>query len=121
MIRLTTLARRVAALVLAGSILAALFPASGGAHGPTPVLSSSLWGQSQSVGYRWRSGNVPPSRLQPAIHAAAIDSNDTRASKAAVFTSDSSAPSLIGYGLNATCGVNGIACFTRTAPTSTPR
>ena len=57
-------------------------------------------------------------RHQRAIKAAANDANDTRASKAATFDFDGSGPSLIGYGAGATCGVNGLACFTRDVPDS---
>ena len=41
----------------------------------------------------------------------------TRASKAATFTYDANGANPIGYGAGATCGVNGLACFTRDAPT----
>jgi len=101
-----------------GFALAVIAPTASVAHSPTPTLSSSLWSQNQNVLYRFRSGNVPPTRIQPAIHAAATDSNGSRASKAAIFRHDTAGTSLIGYGVNATCGVNGIACFTRSAPTS---
>ena len=51
-----------------------------------------------------------------AIKAAAGDANASRASKAATFTYDASGASPIGYGAGATCGVNGLACFTRDVP-----
>ena len=43
--------------------------------------------------------------------------NATRASKAATYTYDPAGANPIGYGPGATCGVNGLACFTRSAPT----
>lgn len=88
------------------------------AHAPDPVLSDSLWDQSDRLGFRWRSGAEPPADIRTAIRAAADDNNATRASQSAIFAYDSGATSLIGYGPGATCGVNGIACFTRTVPTS---
>ena len=63
-------------------------------------------------------GQAPshPARVRNAILAAAADSNASRASKAATFRYDSTGPNLIGYGTGS-CGVNGLGCFTRTAPT----
>jgi hypothetical protein len=89
------------------------------AHSPDPVLGGTLFAQDQRVEFKWRSGSVPPSAIATAIRAAAADSNETRASRAAVFAYDTSGTSLIGYGTGATCGVNGIACFDRSgAPAS---
>jgi hypothetical protein len=103
-----------AALVL-GVLLA---PAAVRAHGPDPVFSGGLFGQDQAVKYRWRSGSEPPAVIKTAIKDAAGDVNATRGSRAATFGYDASGSSVIAYGPGATCGVNGIACFTRTAPTS---
>jgi hypothetical protein len=86
------------------------------AHGPDPSLSGGLFGQNQILEFRWRSGSEPPGAVRNAILAAAADSNASRASKAATFTYDSGGPNLIGYGTGS-CGVNGLGCFTRTAPT----
>ena len=55
-----------------------------------------------------------PSR--PAIKAAAADANATRASKAATFTYDAGRLQPDRLRVGATCGVNGLACFTRTRP-----
>jgi hypothetical protein len=107
--------------LLALGAAAAILSATGGmarAHGPDPVLSDNLYGQDQALTYRWRSGSVPPAAIRTAINAAAGDIADTRASRAATFDYDAGGASLIGYGPAATCGVNGIACFTRTAPTN---
>ncbi len=86
------------------------------AHAPDPSLSGGLFGQDQRLTFRWRSGSEPPTAIKTAIRAAADASNTTRASRAATFVYDSAGSNLIGYGTG-TCGVNGIGCFTRTAPT----
>lgn len=87
------------------------------AHAPDPVLGGGLFGQDQALTFRWRSGSEPPAILKTAIRNAATDSNATRGSRAATFAYDAGGTSSIGYGTG-TCGVNGIGCFTRTAPTS---
>jgi hypothetical protein len=84
-------------------------------HAPDPPLGSA-WAQDQRLEFRWRSGAEPPAAIRTAIRDAAAGSNATRGSQAAVFVYDSGGPNLIGYGPSATCGVNGIGCFTRTAP-----
>src|SRR3954469_12206631 len=86
------------------------------AHDPDPALSGGTFNQNQALEFRWRSGSEPPSAIRTAVLGAAGDSNATRASRAATFTYDSTAANPIGYGTG-TCGVNGLACFTRTAPT----
>lgn len=106
-------------LLVAAMFLAALIPGGAAAHAPDPAFSSALWGQDQSVPYRWKSGQVPPAWLQPAINAAAGDSNATRAARAATFWYSSSGAGVIGYGEPSGCGTGGLACFTRSgAPTS---
>jgi hypothetical protein len=85
-------------------------------HGPDPTLSGSFWAKDTSLTYRWRSGEEPPSALKTAIKAGAADSNASKASRAATFTYSSSGSNPIEYGLDVTCGVNGIACFTRDVP-----
>jgi hypothetical protein len=87
------------------------------AHGPDPFLAGGTFGQNQALRFRWRAGAEPAAVIKTAIKAAAADATATRASKAPTFTYDSGAANPIGYGVGATCGVNGIACFTRTAPT----
>lgn len=110
--------RRVAILLMTVAYLAASFlpAASILAHGPDPSLGGDLWAQNQALTFRWRAGAEPPANIKTAIRDAADDSNATRGSQAATFTYQSSGQSLIGYGPGATCGVNGIACFTRSAP-----
>jgi len=86
------------------------------AHGPDPSLSGGPFGQDQVLRYRWRSGAEPVATIKTAIKAAAADVTGTRASRAATFTYDASGANQIGYGVGATCGVNGLACFARDAP-----
>ncbi len=98
-----------AGLLLATSVVTA--------HSPDPVFSGGRFNQNQSLPFSWRSGAVPPAGYQTAIKAAAADASATRGSQAATFSYATGAPNLIGYGTGATCGPQGIACFTRTAPT----
>ncbi len=106
---------RLAAAFLAVLTGAVVVPVTA-AHGPDPVLGGGLFAQNQSLEFRWRAGSEPPTAIRTAIRAAADDIGDTRASKAATFLYDSAGANPIGYGPGATCGVNGLACFTRSAP-----
>jgi hypothetical protein len=87
------------------------------AHGPDPLVGGGLWGQDQTVRFRWRSGAEPPTAIKTAVRDAASASNASKASRAATFVYDAGGASVIGYGTG-TCGVNGIGCFTRSAPDS---
>ena len=110
------LIRRVAGTtVIAIGLLTAASVTS--AHSPNPVFSGGRFNQNQSLPYSWRPGAVPAWGYQVAINAAAADASSTRDSQAATFTYGSGAANLIGYGTGATCGPQGIACFTRNAPT----
>ena len=104
------------AVLLAVAALLLLSVPSAAAHGPDPTLSGGLFNQNQALEFRWRSGSEPAGAVRNAILAAAADNNASRASKSVTFAYDSTAPNLIGYGTG-TCGVNGLGCFTRTAPT----
>jgi hypothetical protein len=107
--------RRIAVLAVASSLgLSVAGPAL--AHGPDPILGGGRFGQNQALSFRWRAGAEPPTAIKTAIREAATDVNDSRASQAATFAYSSSGANPIGYGTG-TCGVNGIGCFTRTAPT----
>ena len=86
------------------------------AHAPDPTFASGPFGQNQALTFRWRAGAEPASVIKTAISAAAGAANASRGSKAATFTYSTSGANLIGYGLGATCGVNGLACFTRNVP-----
>jgi hypothetical protein len=109
---LHTLARASAvAAVLAVSTASPIL-----AHGPDPALSGGTFDQNRALEFRWRSGAEPPSAIRSAVLAAAADSNASRAARAATFAYDSTATNPVGYGTG-TCGVNGLACFTRTVPT----
>ncbi len=107
--------RSASALTMAG-LAVALSLGIADAHGPDPVLGGGWFGQNQDLRFAWRSGAAPTGAIKSAIKAAAADVNATRASKAATFTYDSNGSNPIGYGPGATCGVNGLACFTRNAP-----
>ena len=98
-----------ATVALAGSTLA---------HGPDPVLAGKPFAQDQILKFGWRSGAEPIASVAAAIKAAAADATATRGSRAATFAYASTGPNQIGYGSGATCGVNGLACFSRDAPNS---
>jgi hypothetical protein len=111
----STLRRGSMALAAA---LVALTTTVGGAsaHHPDPTLPDGPFGQNQVLRYRWRSGAEPTSVIKTAINAAVAAANATRGSKAATYVYDTAGSNPIGYGLGATCGVNGLACFTRDVP-----
>jgi hypothetical protein len=109
-------ARRALALITAMT-LSALTAGGVTAHGPDPKLSGGPFNQDQVLRFRWRSGSVPTSAIRTAITKAAADANATRGSRAATYVYDPAGSNPIGYGVGATCGVNGLACFTRTPPT----
>ena len=98
------------------AILTLLLPSATSGHGPDPVFGS-LFTQDQTLRFDWRSGSAPPASLRTAIKAAAADATSTRGSQAAIFAYDAAGSNPIGYGAGNTCGPNGIACFTRNAPT----
>jgi len=84
-------------MTLAATLLAAaLGCGQASADTPTPA-GGATWAPNQHVKYRWKAGSEPPGWLKPAIHAAAADSNASRASKAAVFAYGAGADSWIGY------------------------
>ena len=89
--------------------------ASTRAHSPDPSLGSGTFPQDGTLEYDWRTGAVPPAPIRVAVNAAAADIEATRESRAALFAYDAAGTNPIGYGTG-TCGVNGLACFTRDAP-----
>ncbi len=102
-------------LVVSLTLAALLASTAGGAtvaHSPDPALVGGPWTQDQRLPYHWKAGQVPPVWMQHEIRAAAQDSNESRASKAAIFALDAG-PSHISYGEPSGCGPNGIACFRR--------
>ncbi|HEV8698147.1 MAG TPA: hypothetical protein VGQ89_10685 [Candidatus Limnocylindrales bacterium] len=106
--------RRIAAVGLASALLVAV-AAPALAHGPDPILGGGRFSQDEVLLFRWRAGYEPPSAMKTAIRAAATDVGESRASRAATFAYSSTGASYIGYGTGS-CGVNGIGCFTRSAP-----
>jgi hypothetical protein len=103
-----------AALVLAlVATLAGALPALAGT--PDPFMGSPF-NQNQLLAYRWGSGAVPPAAIKTAINGAVDDANASRKSKAPTFDYDAGGPNWISYGVDAPCGVNGLACFRRDAP-----
>jgi hypothetical protein len=109
---------RWSGVVAAAALALTLSAGATTAHGPDPWLSGGPFGQNQDLRFRWRAGSEPTAAIKTAIKAAATAANASRGSKAATFTYDAAGANPIGYGLGATCGVNGLACFTRTAPYS---
>jgi hypothetical protein len=110
--------QRAAGLLLSVVLVAAIGgPATTptAAHSPDPALGGDEFAQDGRLEYDWKTGAVPPAAMRTAINAAADDVEATRASRAAIFAFDTSGPNPIGYGTG-TCGVNGLACFTRDAP-----
>jgi hypothetical protein len=103
-------------LAIAG-IVALAAPWAVLAHGPDPILGGGLFAQGQDLRFRWRPGAEPIAVIKTAITSGAAAANATRNSRSATFTYDAAGANPIGYGPGATCGVNGLACFTRTAPT----
>jgi hypothetical protein len=98
-----------------GVVFLLVIPGPALAHGPDPILGGARFTQNEVLSFRWRSGYEPPTAMRTAIRAAATDVGESRASQAATFVYGTTGASTIGYGTG-TCGVNGIGCFTRTAP-----
>ena len=107
---------RTALPVLAVALTVVAVALSAHGHGPDPTFSGPLWNQNQSVPFSWKSGQVPPAWMKPAIKAAAVDNNESMRSKAARFSYKAGASSKVSYGEPSGCGGNGIACMSRTAP-----
>ena len=85
------------------------------AHGPDPIVGGGRFTQDDVLTFRWRAGAEPPTAIKTAIRNAAGDVGESKSSRAPSFSYSSSGASPIGYGTG-TCGVNGIGCFTRSAP-----
>ena len=108
---------RIASLFLVAAVTTALVGPAGpiAAHSPDPALGGDTFDQDARLLYDWRTGAVPPAAMRTAINAGAADVGETRASRAATFVYDANGANPVGYGTG-TCGVNGLACFTRDAP-----
>ena len=112
--------RRLAITVLAtGVLLAGLAGAPGpaGAHSPNPVFAGGLFAQNADLRFRWGTGGTPPTVMRTAVTNAAAGSNASRKSKAPTFTYDAGGNNTVYYGVDVPCGINGLACFRRDAPT----
>jgi hypothetical protein len=107
---MTTRLRLALAAALTATVLG-VGPALG--HGPVGLLGGRNWAMNQAVTFTWTSGQVPPAWMQAAIEAGAEDSNDSRASRAAIFSRATGASSLFAYGEPAACSSNGLACTNR--------
>ena len=77
-------------------LCAAIFCGAATATSPTPA-SGTIWSPNQHVDYRWKEGSEPPSWMRAAVNAAAQDSDDSRAARAAILGYDSNASSWISY------------------------
>ena len=120
--RFTTTRRRgavptIATLALALAAVLAAAPGPVAAHDPDPVLSGGLFAQNADLRFRWATGGTPPAAVRTAVQDAAGDSNASRRSKAATFTYDTAGSNAVYYGTEVPCGLNGLACFRRDAPT----
>jgi hypothetical protein len=107
--------------LLGATLGAALVLAAGpvSAHSPDPIMGGALWALDQVVLYSWKAGYEPPVAMRNAIQTGGSDSNATKASRAATFLLATTGGSPIDYGVNVSCGVNGLACFSRAnAPVS---
>jgi hypothetical protein len=103
---------RPVALVV-GFLMTAAIAAPASAHGPNPVIGTTLWGRDQVVPYTWDSALVPPAWMVAAIDAGAADVGESRGSRAALFVRQAGAASRVAYGLTP-CPSYGIACMDRT-------
>ncbi|MCJ7712090.1 MAG: hypothetical protein MUQ32_14810 [Chloroflexi bacterium] len=116
----TSAVRRLAAAGLSAITLlglVAVTPGPAGAHSPDPVLAGGLFAQNANLRFKWATGGTPPAAMRTAINDAAAASNASRKSKAPTFTYDTAGSNTVYYGVDVPCGVNGLACFRRDAPT----
>lgn len=118
--QLSTVTRRVAlTFVATGVLLAGVAgsPRPADAHSPNPVFAGGPFAQNADLRFRWGAGGTPPTVMQTAIRNAAAGSNASRKSKAPTFTYDAAGGNTVYYGVDVPCGINGLACFRRDAPT----
>jgi hypothetical protein len=80
------------------------------AHGPDPAIGWPLFDQNQALTFQWKSGEVPPSKMQIPILNGADDATESKASKAPSIAYDADGDSTVEYGLNVFCGAGGLAC-----------
>jgi hypothetical protein len=87
---------RLIAAVVAAVVCVAAFAGTASATPPTPA-SGVIWNPNQHVSFRWKEGDEPPTWIRPAVNAAAQDSNDSRASRAAILAQADDGDSWIAY------------------------
>src|SRR4029453_11434018 len=81
--------RARAAIAFAAVLVVIPFATSGAvAHGPDPAFSGTF-AANQELRFRWRAGSEPTAVIKAAIRDAAVEANDSRGSKAAIFIFDS--------------------------------
>ncbi|MEP7158743.1 MAG: hypothetical protein ABI797_04905 [Chloroflexota bacterium] len=88
---------RVRALAFGGAALALAFGGAAVSATPPTPAGAQAWAANQSVDFRWKEDSVPPAWLRAAVVAAADDSTDSRASRAAVLDQEDGATSWVGY------------------------
>jgi hypothetical protein len=108
--------RRVLPLLLA-ALTVAVAPGPVSADTPTPAIGPA-WSQDQPITYRWSTGEVPDSWLQPLVHAAAADVNNSRASRSPTFSFSSTGMGTVAYNAGPLCGADALACMRRYPTTS---
>src|SRR5262245_54776911 len=102
--------RSVRPLIAAVAIVALAASPSTLAHGPDPAISWPLYAADDVLEFRWRDGEVPPTKMRSAILLGADGANASRGSRAPMIVYASGGPSSVEYGANVFCGPNGLAC-----------
>ena len=111
-------ARAALAVVAAIAVLLAAAPfTSATAWTPDPILGGPLYKPSQAMTFHWGNASTMPSTMKVALTNGAADSSQSRQSKAPTYAYDAAGPNVVFYGGTVPCSTNGIACFSRNAPT----
>ena len=84
---------------------------------PDPVLGTPL-PLSDTLGYGWAAGAIPPASIRTAVTAGAADATSSRRSKAATFVYDADSANTVTYGGTSPCVSNWIACTWRVSTES---
>ncbi|HEX5015639.1 MAG TPA: hypothetical protein VFV72_15950 [Candidatus Limnocylindrales bacterium] len=80
------------------------------AHSPDPAIAWPLYTPDDTLQFRWKENEVPPSKMRDAVVAAADDANGSRGSRAPSIVYAAGGSSTVEYGANVFCGVAGLAC-----------
>jgi hypothetical protein len=84
---------------------------------PVPAFAAGGWPRDTSLGFRWQSGEAPPTWARPDIKAAAADASASSGARSPRFVySDSAADSIRYTSLFPTFCRYGIACASRNMP-----